>query len=63
MESKPEFTTRSVESLSPIPAVKTAETGPVGAVSYDTRMTVTGKTAKMLRKLLERVNGIEPSFL
>ncbi len=24
-------------------------------------MTVTGKTAKMLRKLLERVKGIEPS--
>jgi hypothetical protein len=63
MESKPEFTTRSVESLSPIPAVKTAETGPVGAASYDTRMTVAGKTAKMLRKLLERVKGIEPSFL
>ncbi|MFM2242052.1 MAG: hypothetical protein RLZ97_907, partial [Verrucomicrobiota bacterium] len=30
-------------------------------MSYDTRMTVAGKTAKMLRKRLERVKGIEPS--
>ena len=34
---------------------------PIGAAVQNNRRTVTGKTAKMLRKLLERVKGIEPS--
>ena len=32
-------------------------------MSYDTRMTVTWKTANLLSKKMERVKGIEPSFL
>ena len=50
-----------VQNLSFNSGSNTLETALHQAVPYDTRMTVTGKTAKMLRKLLERVKGIEPS--
>jgi hypothetical protein len=37
--------------------------GLIRAGSYDTRRTAPGKTANLLRKRVERVKGIEPSFL
>ena len=49
--------------LSSIPAAEPQKTELIPATPYDSRMTVTGKTAKMLRKRVERVKGIEPSSL